>query len=126
MRGILILSPSFISVTNFNCYSVVCNMTVYMQVYIVYIDYGDGLAKSEDLESMGICVFYVLDKEYRIIKLDLAATFFKYSLEEKIDQLVVNLGLLGVPRTMIFQSSSKLTAVLQPDTRTKQRGDYTG
>lgn len=101
-------------------------MTVYMQVYIVYIDYGDGLAKSEDLERMGICVFYVLDKEYQIIKLDLAATFFKYSLEEKIDQLVVNLGLLGVPRTMIFQSSSKLTAVLQPDTRTKQRGDYTG
>lgn len=47
-------------------------MTVYMQVYI---DYGDGLAKSEDLELMGICVFYLIDKEYQIIKLGLTVTF---------------------------------------------------
>lgn len=66
-----------------------------MQVYIVYIDYGNGLAKSEDLELVGICVFYLPDKEYQIIKLDWVATFKKYSLEEEIDQLVVNLGLWG-------------------------------
>lgn len=75
MRRILIPSPTFISVANFNCDSVVCNVTAYMQVYIVYIDYGNGLAKSEDLELVGICVFYLPDKEYQIIKLDLVATF---------------------------------------------------